>query len=94
MLDLMLRQEFQGRSMPDTAIALHRQGAQGAIDRPPEDFLKITYPTTDVVRSLKCVRQGRDGGPVVLKGGFPKVCHEGLSLLEVASPWIEIKGRK
>lgn len=24
-------------------------------------------------------------------GGFPKVCHGGLSLLEVASPWIEIK---
>ena len=26
-------------------------------------------------------------------GGFPKVCHGGLSLLEVASPWIEIKGK-
>lgn len=24
-------------------------------------------------------------------GGFPKVCHGGLSLLEVASPWIELK---
>lgn len=23
-------------------------------------------------------------------GGFPKVCHGGLSLLEVASPWIEL----
>lgn len=90
MLDLILRQELQGRSMPDTAIALHRQGAQGAIDRPPEDFLKITYPTADVVRSLSCVRQGRDGGLVVLMGGFPKICHGGFSLLEVVSPWIEI----
>jgi len=26
-------------------------------------------------------------------GGFPKICHGGLSLLEVASPWIEIKGK-
>ena len=25
-------------------------------------------------------------------GGFPKVCHGGLSLLEVASPWIELEG--
>ena len=26
-------------------------------------------------------------------GGFPKVCHGGLSLLEVASPWIEINAK-
>lgn len=26
-------------------------------------------------------------------GGFPKVCHGGLSLLEISSPWIEIKAK-
>ena len=26
-------------------------------------------------------------------GGFPKVCHGGLSLLEVASPWIELNAK-
>ena len=55
--------------MPGTTIALHRGNSQGAIDKTPDEFLKITYPTADVIKALKTVRETRDGGPVVLMGG-------------------------
>jgi hypothetical protein len=42
----------------------------------------------------------RDGQGVVMgqrkwrvQGGFPQICHGGMSLLEVASPWLELSPR-
>ena len=57
-------------------------------------FAKITPPQE---RFLPPFFISKDGYCIVigqrkwkLQSGFPKVCHGGLSLLEVASPWIEI----
>ena len=56
MLGLMLREEFRGNNMPGTTIALHQRGnSQGAIDKAPEDFLKITYPTSDEIKALRTI---------------------------------------
>ena len=61
MLNLTLRQEFRGINMPGTDIALHKDNAQGATDISTEDFLKITYPTSDVIKAIKTVKVDRAG---------------------------------
>ena len=95
MLNLKLRQEFLGRNMPGTTIAFHRGNSQGAIDKAPEDFLKITYPTADVIKALKTVRLDRDGGPVVLMGSRGKgkshlmaVLHHAINSPDVTEKWL------
>lgn len=67
MLGLTLREEFQGRRLKGTAIELTNKNNTGATQIPAADFLKITYPTADVLKALEAVgpEQGR---PVVLKG--------------------------
>lgn len=96
MLNLTLRKEFLGRNMPGTTIAFHQKNSQGAIDKTPADFLKITYPTADVIKALKTVRADRDGGPVVLIGGRGKgkshlmaVLHHAVNSPEVTEKWLE-----
>ena len=95
MLNLTLRKEFLGRNMPGTTIAFHRGNSQGAIDKTPEEFLKITYPTADVIKALKTVRIDRDGGPVVLMGGRGKgkshlmaVLHHAINSPDVTENWL------
>ena len=61
MLNLTLRKEFLGRNMPGTTIAFHQGNSQGAIDKTPEEFLKITYPTSDVIKAIKTVKVDRAG---------------------------------
>ena len=72
MLNLTLRQEFRGINMPGTVIALHKDNSQGATDISTSDFLKITYPTSDVIKAIKAVKADTAGGPVVLMGGRGK----------------------
>ena len=95
MLGLTLRKEFLGRNMPGTTIAFHQGNSQGAIDKTPEEFLKITYPTADVIKALKTVRKDRDGGPVVLMGGRGKgkshlmaVLHHAINSPDVTENWL------
>ena len=82
MLDLTLRKEFQERNMPGTVVELH-DGKKGAADIPAENFLELTYPTAMVMGQRKWK----------VPSGFPKICHGSLSLLEVASPWLEIDAK-
>lgn len=67
MLGLRLRDEFQGQLLKGTAIELSNSGKTGATQIPAADFLKITYPTTDVVTALESIEPER-GRPVVLMG--------------------------
>lgn len=96
MLNLTLRQEFCGINMPGTDIALHKDNSQGATDIPTEDFLRITYPTADVIKAVKTVREDRPGGPVVLMGGRGKgkshlmaVLHHAIVHPEVVGVWLK-----
>lgn len=62
MLGLTLRSEFQGRRLKGTAIEL-ASATQGAA----ADFLRITYPTMDVLKTIEAA--GPDQGrPVILVG--------------------------
>jgi len=67
MLDLKLREEFKGRRLQGTAIELTNQNKTGATQIPAADFLRITYPSHDVLKTIEATgpTQGR---PVTLKG--------------------------
>jgi hypothetical protein len=67
MLGLTLRDEFKGRRLKGTAIELTNKNETGATQVPASDFLRITYPSGDVLKMLEASgpEQGR---PVVLKG--------------------------
>jgi len=67
MLGLELRKEFKGRRLKGTAIELTNKNKTGATQVPASDFLKITYPTADVLKTIEAV--GPDQGrPIILKG--------------------------
>lgn len=95
MLDLKLREEFLGDNMPGTTIAFHNGNAQGATEKTPEEFLKITYPTSDLIKALRSLRTDRNGGPVVLIGGRGKgkshlmaVLHHAVKTPNVTQQWL------
>jgi hypothetical protein len=62
MLGLILREEFQGRRLVGTAIDL-AAATQGAA----ADFLRITYPTVDVLKTIEATAPDQ-GRPVILVG--------------------------
>ncbi len=68
MLNLQLRSEFLAAQTPGTAIALRRSDGSGAIERPPQDILEITYPTADIQTALRALSTTRPAKPVVLLG--------------------------
>ena len=67
MLGLRIRDEFKGRRLKGTAIELTNQNNTGATQVPAADFLAITYPTTDVLKTLEATAP-QQGRPVTLKG--------------------------
>lgn len=67
MLGLSLRKEFKGRRLKGTAIELTNKNNTGATQIPAAEFLKITYPSTDVLKILEAAGPDR-GRPVTLKG--------------------------
>ena len=68
MLGLTLRKEFQGRRMKGTAIELTNRNQTGATQIAALDFLRITYPSGDVLKAVEAVGPER-GRPLVLIGG-------------------------
>jgi len=67
MLGLTLRDEFKGRRLKGTAIELTNKNNTGATQVPADEFLRITYPSADVLKMLEA--SGPDQGrPIVLKG--------------------------
>ncbi len=67
MLGLNLREEFKGRRLKGTAIELTNKNNTGATQIPAGDFLRITYPSSDVLKMLEAAGPER-GQPIVLKG--------------------------
>ena len=62
MLELQLRQEFQNRRLKGTAIELTNNSNTGATQIPASDFLRITYPSHDVLKTIEAAgpNQGQD----------------------------------
>ena len=67
MLGLKLRDEFKGRRLKGTAIELTNNNNTGATQIPAEEFLRITYPSHDLLKTLEAAGPAQ-GRPVTLKG--------------------------
>lgn len=67
MLGLKLREEFSGRRLKGTMIEMHNRNGTGALDKPASEFLKITYPSIDMLKTVEAVQAGR-AQPVVIIG--------------------------
>lgn len=67
MLGLKLREEFIGRRLRGTAIELSNEAKTGATQVAAKDFLRITYPTRDLLKAIEAV--GPDQGrPIAVIG--------------------------
>ena len=67
MLGLELRQEFKGKRLKGTAIELSNDTNTGATQIAAQEFLRITYPTHDLLKGIEAI--GPDQGrPVVVIG--------------------------
>lgn len=53
MLGLTLREEFQGRRLKGTAIELTNRNNTGATQVAVTKFLRITYPSGDVLKAVE-----------------------------------------
>lgn len=67
MLNLKLRQEFQGKKLQGTAIELANDANTGATQIPAQQFLEITFPTHDLVKAIWAIGPSQ-GRPVVVIG--------------------------
>lgn len=101
MLGLKLRDEFLGTQMPGTAIELSTSDNQGAAQRPPDYILSITYPTADVLASLKSISTKNTGRPIVLMGDRGRgkshimaVMHHAIQSPEIVESWLKDWGSK
>ena len=67
MLGLKLREEFSGHRIKGTMIEMHNRNGTGALDKSASEFLKITYPSIDMLKTIEAVQAGR-AEPVVIIG--------------------------
>lgn len=96
MLGLKLREEFLGQQMRNAAIELSTSDDEGAAQKPPNEILSITYPTTDVQIALKAISQKRTGHPIILMGGRGRgkshimaVMHHAIKTPEIVDKWLD-----
>jgi hypothetical protein len=55
MLGLTLRDEFRGAKLQGTTIDFSNDSKTGALDRSAEEFLRITYPSIDLIKTLDAI---------------------------------------
>jgi hypothetical protein len=67
MLDLRLRDEFRGKRLKGTTVDFTNTSKTGALDVSASDFLKITYPSFDLLKTVEATAPGQSR-PVVLLG--------------------------
>lgn len=67
MLDLMLREEFRGKRLKGTTVDFTNQSKTGALEVPASEFLRITYPSFDLLKTVESIGPGQSR-PVVLMG--------------------------
>lgn len=95
MLGLTLREEFRGRRLKGTAIELSNENNTGATQVGAAEFLRITYPTADLLGAMEAIGPDR-GQPVVLigergqgKSHLLAAIYHGFTSPEVTSKWLE-----
>lgn len=95
MLDLTLREEFQAARLKGTEIQLRNRAKTGALQRTAQKFLEITYPSGDVLQSLRAI-SAEQARPVVLMGSRGRgkshlmaALHHALSDREATVQWLQ-----
>ncbi len=68
MLELKLREEFRGKRLKGTTVDFTNQSKTDALEVPAVEFLKITYPSFDLLKTIEATGPGQSR-PVVLLGG-------------------------
>ncbi len=98
MLDLSLREEFQGRRLKGTAIELANENNSGATQIAAPEFLGITYPTQDALGAVEAIGPG-EGRPVVLigergqgKSHLLALLYHALTSPHAAKAWLDAWG--
>lgn len=66
-IKLNLREEFRGKRLKGTTVDFKNQSGTGALDVEATDFLKITYPSHDLLKAIEATGPGHSR-PVVLLG--------------------------
>jgi hypothetical protein len=67
MLDLKLREEFRGKRLKGTTVDFTNQAKTGALDVSADEFLRITYPSFDLLKAIEATGPDQSR-PVVLLG--------------------------
>ncbi len=67
MLELKLRDEFRGKRLKGTTVDFTNQSKTGALEISAAEFLKITYPSFDLLKTIEATSPGHSR-PVVLLG--------------------------
>lgn len=66
MLGLNLRSEFTGRRLSGTTIDFTNRHGTGALDKSATDFLNITYPSIDLIKTIDAVAPGKSRPAVII----------------------------
>jgi hypothetical protein len=66
MLGLQLRDEFKGARLRGTTIDFNNAAGTGALDIGAKDFLRITYPSIDLIKTIKAVAPGQNRAVVLI----------------------------
>lgn len=66
MLGLQLRDEFKGARLRGTTIDFTNDAKTGALDMAAPDFLRITYPSVDLIKTIKAAAPGSNRAVVLI----------------------------
>src|SRR5438105_12920142 len=66
MLGLELREEFRGAKLQGTTIDFSNDTKTGALDRSASDFLRLTYPSSDLIKTLQAIAPGANRAVVLV----------------------------
>lgn len=66
MLGLQLRAEFRGAKPQGTTIDFSNDSKTGALDQSAKEFLRITYPSVDVIKTLQAIAPGANRAVVLV----------------------------
>lgn len=66
MLGLQLRDEFKGARLRGTTIDFTNDAKTGALDMAAQDFLRITYPSVDLIKTIKAAAPGSNRAVVLI----------------------------
>ena len=59
MIELTLRDEFKGKRLRGTTVDFENNKGDGALQKSATDFLRITYPTHDLLKTIEAAQPGK-----------------------------------